>query len=86
MLRSHAGRKSKPPALLSDSSCDRLCVVSPAVAGEESHRDQRRDGRLRESLLHFSVPEDPQPPRGNSAVPELCRGGGVNLDVMDFSL
>lgn len=46
---------------------DGLCVVLLPVAGEASHRDQRGDGRLRESLLHISVPEDPQPSRGNNA-------------------
>lgn len=45
-----------------------LCLLS--VAGEESHRDERGDGRLCESVLHLSVQQDPQTPRGNGSVPE----------------
>lgn len=45
-----------------------LCLLS--VAGEESHRDERGDGRLCESVFHLSVQQDPQTPRGNGSVPE----------------
>lgn len=56
------------------------CVSSPAVAGEESHRDQRRDGRLREGVLHFSVPEDAPPPGGKRAEPGPG-SGDPNMNV-----
>ena len=53
-----------------------LCVFLP-VAGEESHRDEGGDGRLRESVLRLSVPEDPQPAGGNDTV-TVSRGAEVS--------
>lgn len=52
-----------------------LCLLP--VAGEASHRNKGRDGRLCESVLHFSVPEDPHPPRCKSTSQSQCQSLAV---------